>query len=119
LAGRTAIAVIAIIAVIIMIFALHKLTSQIDKTYKSYLEKFGGEAEIRLFFYEDVIVGKNLTAGSTVKAEYSQITNISETKNLYVLGLNGISILVDKNGFIGDNGAEFSKFIHEKCSKER
>ncbi len=113
--GRTMMGILFAAFAVLMIIVYLSKTSP-EKAYRQSVEKYGREAEIRLFFYDGFIIGKNLAAGNTVKTEYEKISYIAETENLYVLGLSiGMSIIVDKNGFISNNGAEFSDFIKSKC----
>lgn len=113
--GKTMLGILfAVFAVMMILVYLSKISP--EKTYRRSQEKYGKEAEVRLFFYNDFVMGKNLTAGSAMKTEYEKISFIAETKSLYVLGLSvGVSIIVDKNGFISDNRDEFLDFIKSKC----
>lgn len=95
-----------------------KTTLAAKKHYKSNMELYGEEAETRIFFYDDCIIGKNMNTGKSVKTTYDKIDRIVETKNLYILNMLGnVSILVDKNGFISDNSPEFVEFMRQKCAK--
>ena len=104
------------LAVILAAVYEAKIRSAAKKSLKRNEELYGRDVETRIFFYEDTIIGKNLQSGTAVRTGYDKVKKIVETPSLYVLILDGnISVLVDKGGFISDNGAEFSKFIKEKC----
>ena len=93
-----------------------KISSAAHKTWQKNFDQYKKDVETRIFFYEDSIVGKNLQTGNAVRTEYEKIEKIVETPSLYVLVfLKNIAILVDKNGFISDNSADFAEFIKKKC----
>ena len=104
------------LAVILAAVYEAKIRSAAKKSLKRNEELYGRDVETRIFFYEDTIIGKNLQSGTAVRTGYDKVKKIVETPSLYVLILDGnISVLVDKGGFISDNGADFSKFIKKKC----
>lgn len=104
------------LAVIILAIYNKKISSAAQKTWQKNFDQYKKDVETRIFFYEDSIVGKNLQTGNAVRTEYEKIEKIVETPSLYVLVfLKNIAILVDKNGFISDNGADFAEFIKKKC----
>ena len=105
-----------VLAVIILAIYNRKVSSAAEKLWKKNQDQYGKDVETRIFFYEDSIVGKNLQAGNAVRTEYEKIEKIVETPSLYVLVFcKNIAILVDKKGFISDNGADFASFIRKKC----
>lgn len=105
-----------VFTVLLIIIYYTRASVSAKKAYRRNSELFHKEVETRVFFYDDVIIGKNLQAGSAVKTEYSRIKLIKETKNLYVLKIpENMAILVDKNGFISENGDKFLDFIKQKC----
>ena len=54
-----------------------------------------------------------------LEVEYSQITEIVQTKNFIVLKTSEQSaVLVYKNGFIKGNENDFMKFIEERIKKQ-
>ena len=104
------------LAVIILAIYKKKISSAAKKTWQKNFDQYKKDVETRIFFYEDSIVGKNLQTGNAVRTEYEKIEIIVETPSLYVLVfLKNIAILVDKKGFISDNGADFAEFIKKKC----
>ena len=105
-----------VLAAAILAVYNRKISSAAQKTWQKNFDQYGKDVETRIFFYEDSIVGKNLQTGNAVRTEYEKIEKIVETPSLYVLVfLKNIAILVDKNGFISDNGADFAEFIKKKC----
>lgn len=109
-----------IFAAVIMVVYWRKTVASARTVYKHNMEKYGQETETRIFFYDDSIVGKNLQSGSAVTTEYDKVQSIIETKNLFILKMSiNMVILVDKNGFIGNNGADFADFIKGKCPNAR
>ena len=105
-----------VLAAAILAVYNRKISSAAQKTWQKNFDQYKKDVETRIFFYEDSIVGKNLQTGNTVRTEYEKIEKIVETPSLYVLVfLKNIAILVDKNGFISDNGADFAEFIKKKC----
>lgn len=105
-----------VLAAAILAVYNRKISSAAQKTWQKNFDQYGKDVETRIFFYKDSIVGKNLQTGNAVRTEYEKIEKIVETPSLYVLVfLKNIAILVDKNGFISDNGADFAEFIKKKC----
>ena len=105
-----------VLAAAILAVYNRKISSAAQKTWQKNFDQYKKDVETRIFFYEDSIVGKNLQTGNAVRIEYEKIEKIVETPSLYVLVfLKNIAILVDKNGFISDNGADFAEFIKKKC----
>ena len=105
-----------VLAAAILAVYNRKISSAAQKTWQKNFDQYKKDVETRIFFYEDSIVGKNLQTGNAVRTEYEKIEKIVETPSLYVLVfLKNIAILVDKNGFISDNGADFAEFIKKKC----
>lgn len=105
-----------VLAAAILAVYNRKISSAAKKTWQKNFDQYKKDVETRIFFYEDSIVGKNLQTGNAVRTEYEKIEKIVETPSLYVLVfLKNIAILVDKNGFISDNSADFAEFIKKKC----
>ena len=106
----------AAFSAVLIFFFKTRQTSNAQAIYKKNMEKYGQETETRIFFYEDSIVGKNLQSDKAVTTTYDQLGLITETEHLYILKMTiNVVILVDKNGFISDNGADFIPFLLSKC----
>ena len=73
----------------------------------------GGKEKITLVEFDSNII---MNEGKVhLEFEYSQILNITQTKNFIILNLGeNRAVLVYKNGFTKGNEKEFIKFIEEK-----
>lgn len=86
---------------------------KLKKNYKNFQELYGELPQITSRFYDEKI--DIVTSRSNLTLEYSQITKILETKNLYLMMIGRQSIILDKNGFITGDANIFKSFIKEKC----
>ncbi len=68
--------------------------------------------EITLNFYDEKI--DIITFRSNLTLEYSQITKVLETENLFSLMIEKQNIILSKNGFINGDIDKFKLFIKEK-----
>lgn len=64
-------------------------------------------------FYEDNF--ETTTSRSNLSIEYSKITKIAETKNLYLLLIEKQAIIIAKTGFTVGDIDKFKSFIAGKC----
>lgn len=106
----------------ILIFAtlLAKPKMMAKRLYLNYNKLYECEVETRTFFYDEIIIGKNLQTNQSVKASYSDITSIEESKHLYIIKLyKNIALTLSKNGFISDNSSDFIKFFTKKCPQAK
>lgn len=86
---------------------------KLNDTYRN-LEGLHGELPENIIkFYEDTL--ETTTSRSNLKIEYSKITKIIETKNLYLLFIEKQGIIISKAGFIVGENYKFKSFITEKC----
>lgn len=105
---------VGFICILVIFFTKSKLIAK--RAYSKYIKLYGCEIETRTFFYDEMIIGKNLQSNQSVQASYSDVTEIKESHNLYIIKLHkNIALTLSKNGFISDNASEFIKFIIGKC----
>lgn len=113
-------AIFLLFSITLLMIYYHKTALTARKHYEQSKALHGDIAVTKLFFYNNSIVGKNMFTGQSFKAEYEKVNKIVETKNLYILRiLDDISIVVDKNGFVSDNGSKFPEFIKQKCKNAK
>lgn len=118
---QNVIGVIFIICFLLIFFVFFtKPKIEARKAYANYKKLYGHDVEIRTFFYDDTIVGKNLQSNQSVQVSYSDVTDVYESDNLYVIRLHkNIALTIFKNGFISDDSTEFKEFIKSKCSNAK
>ena len=112
--------IFAICFILIFVTLLIKPKMVAKRVFLNYNKLYGCEVETRTFFYDEIIIGKNLQTNQSVKASYSDITSIEESKHLYIIKLyKNIALTLSKDGFISDNSSDFIKFIIKKCPQAK
>jgi len=87
-------------------------TLKLKESYKNFKGVYGESVEITLNFYDEKI--DIITFRSNLTLEYSQITKVLETENLFSLMIEKQNIIFSKNGFINGDIDKFKLFIKEK-----
>ncbi len=87
-------------------------TLKLKESYKNFKGVYGESVEVSLNFYDEKI--DIITFRSNLTLEYSQITKVLETENLYLLMIEKQNIILSKNGFINGDIDKFKLFIKEK-----
>lgn len=83
----------------------------VKKSYKIYKESNGPSLDTRFGEKEIELV----TTRYSSNIQYSAVTRIIETPDLYILMVENMGLIIDKHGFIVGNAAEFLTFANEKC----
>lgn len=105
---------VCFLLIFLIFFTKPKLEAK--KAYANYKKLYGREVETKTFFYDEIVVSKNLQSNQLVQASYTDVTSIEESNNLYVIKFHkNIVLTLDKNRFVSSNLSEFKKFIKEKC----
>jgi hypothetical protein len=86
---------------------------KLNDTYKNLKGLHGELPENIIKFYEDKF--ETSTSRSNLKIEYSKVTKITETRNLYLLFIEKQAVMISKTGFTGGESYKFKSFILEKC----
>ena len=72
--------------------------------------------ELRTSFGEEKFHIHNMQSGAEHDLDYSMVRRVVETKNLYILLLEGrMAVLAAKDGFLTGTEEDFRKFILSKC----
>jgi hypothetical protein len=87
-------------------------TLKLKESYKNFKGVYGESVEVSLNFYDEKI--DIITFRSNLTIEYSQITKVLETENLYSLMIEKQNIILSKSGFINGDIDKFKLFIKEK-----
>lgn len=87
---------------------------RLKENYKNLTALHGEVPENLIKFYEDRF--ESITARSNISIEYSKITKLIETENLFILMIEKQGIILLKNGFTTGNFDSFKSFIKEKCN---
>lgn len=83
------------------------------QTYKNMQELYENQPQSIFAFFADNF--ESVAVDSKLKVDYSQVTKMIETKNLYILIIEKQVLILNKNSFtVGDTKA-FRSFIFEKC----
>lgn len=85
---------------------------KLNQGYKNIQGVHGDSPQFISKFYDKNIEVSTLR--SKLSIDYSQITKVIETKNLYILMIINSSIIIMKNGFLTGSSDEFKLFINEK-----
>lgn len=86
---------------------------KLNETHRNLKGLHGELPENTIRFYEDKF--ETITSRSNLNIEYSKITKITETKNLYLLLIERQCIIIAKTGFTIGDSDKFKSFIIWKC----
>jgi len=104
-----------VIASVFFIFIFFKgYIFRMKQNYKNFLGVYGELPQFTYTFSEDNLQG--ITSHSNVNLNYSQITKIIETKNLYILMIEKQGLILIKDSFTIGNSDDFKLFISDKCT---
>jgi hypothetical protein len=83
------------------------------QNYKNMQALYENQPQFIHTFFEDSLesVATNLNS----KVDYSQITGLIETKNLYILVMEKQALMLNKNSFTVGHAKAFKSFIFKKC----
>lgn len=99
---------------VFFLFMFHKgYVIKLNDTYRNLKGLHGEMPENKIKFYEDKF--ETTTTNSNLKIEYSKITKIAETRNLYLLFIEKQGVIISKTGFTVGESNKFKSFILEKC----
>lgn len=86
--------------------------------YQSHQERYHAAVETEVSFSGQEFILYNKQSGSKASCLYSQVVKVKETKRLCILMMpKNLAVLVDKNGFVKGEWADFRAFIRRKTGK--
>ncbi|SET59066.1 YcxB-like protein [Natronincola peptidivorans] len=88
-----------------------------NKIIKNFYGLHGDSPQATYTFYEDKL--KSTVGQSNLSINYEQITNLLETKNLYIVMIERQGLMIKKDGFTVGNEHEFKSFLIDKCPNIR
>ena len=83
------------------------------QNYKNMQALYENQPQSILKFSADNF--ESVAAGLKLKVDYSQVTKMIETKNLYMLVIEKQVLILNKNSFTVGDAKAFKSFISEKC----
>ena len=110
------------VSLLLIIFSLFFLfmytkgyTIKSTKNYENFKKIYGDTPTITSKFYKDKF--EVITLDSSMEIEYSEITKVIESDNLYLLMLGRQGLMLDKNNFLMGDFDNFKTFINEKYKR--
>lgn len=88
---------------------------RINQNYNNLEALHGEQPQFTFTFFADNLERK--TIKSSLKVNYSQITNLIETHSLYILMIEKQGLILNKSGFTVGSADAFKAFIQEKCNR--
>lgn len=86
---------------------------KMNQNRKNLQALYGQQPQFTFIFFEDGF--ECVSAKSNLKINYSQITKLIETKNLYLLMIGKQGLMLNKSGFTVGSADAFKSFIMGKC----
>lgn len=83
------------------------------QNYKNLQSLYENRPQSILTFFADSFESE--AVDKKVKVDYSQVTKMIETKNLYILTIENQGLILNKGSFTVGDAKAFKSFISEKC----
>lgn len=89
----------------------------VNENLKNFKGLYGQVPQLTYVFSEENL--NEITSQSNLTLDYNEITNIMETKKLYILIIKKVGVILEKDGFTVGNANAFKLFIDEKCKIQK
>ena len=100
------------VAFVVYFFYMPKLRA--NAIYKQHERLYNGEATVKVTFYENEIVAKNVTTNATISFSYNDLIKVHEKQGIYIIIAKGIAVLVDSATIKTGSDISFPEFLQRK-----